>query len=458
MKVLEEFKPLYFDDYSIADSFGGRAGARSYSISQHALYELLHSETKMRGFFLREVHSTIYSSMWRDLKDRIEEYEEIHGVDLSSVIHMTDNKQGENTIVNTLTGSSITTKGFKVSSSNQTASLKSLAGATHVYIDEADEVSKDDFLKLRLSLRKKGVKLRILRAFNPPEREHWIWDSYELRRLSEEEIFDRVYRLLKLSNLGAKKVKQILATNNKVYYEARPKNSDHISINTNFGNNLANLNDQAIKVYLDLFEEDVDYFLVNIVGLVPNIGGEIVYYRYDKHENDTDREIQPNDVLHIGMDFNITNMSAVIHVVENSIRYAVAEETRIFDTEQMCALLKEKYHNHKMIIYPDATGAGRKTSSGKSDHDIIRSFGLSIRSGASNPEVRNRINTMNSKFQTKEYLVNRHTCPEYSMALSKLKYKGGAPDKTSGYDHLPDAGGYFITQDYAKTKNRKLMF
>src|SRR5690606_4477382 len=136
--------------------------------TQHALYEVLHSQTPIRAFFLREVHSTIYSSMWADLKDRIAEYEEIHEVDLSDILEWSDNKSGENHCRNKMTGSTITTKGFKVSSGNQTANLKSLAGSTHVYIDEADEVSKEDFLKLKLSLRKKGAKLKIIRAFNPP--------------------------------------------------------------------------------------------------------------------------------------------------------------------------------------------------------------------------------------------------------------------------------------------------
>src|SRR5690625_3198725 len=219
MNVLEEFKPLYFDKYSIADLMGGRAGARSYSSTQHALYEVLHSSNPVRGFFLREVHSTIYSSMWADLKDRINEYQEIHKIDLSEKIQISDNKQGENTFINLENGNSITTKGFKVSSGNQTASLKSLAGATHVYIDEADEVAKKDFLKLRLSLRKKGADLKIIRAFNPPEKEHWIWNDYKLTALSNEEIIKIIQGL---RGGEVKDIEERLKSNNKTYYKAVP--------------------------------------------------------------------------------------------------------------------------------------------------------------------------------------------------------------------------------------------
>jgi len=34
----------------------------------------------------------------------------------------------------------------------------------------------------------------------------------------------------------------------------------------------------------------------------------------------------------------------------------------------------------------------------------------------------------------------------YCEALKKLKYKNGEPDKSSGFDHVTDAGGYYISK------------
>src|SRR5690606_5135448 len=110
------------------------------------------------------------------------------------------NKSGENHCLNKLTGHSVTTKGFKVSSGNQTANLKSLAAATHVYIDEADEVAKADFMKLKLSLRKKGADLKIIRAFNPPPKDHWIWGDYELTKVTEDELYTLLRGMSSLSD------------------------------------------------------------------------------------------------------------------------------------------------------------------------------------------------------------------------------------------------------------------
>lgn len=455
MRVLKEYKPLYFDDYMTADCFGGRAGARSHSITQHALHEVLHSTSPVRAFFLREVHATIHASMWQDFKDRIGEYEEEHDVDLSNYLEWTDNKNGENYCVNKITGWSITTKGFKVSSGNQTASLKSLAGATHVYIDEADEVAKSEFLKLKLSLRKKGANIKIVRAFNPPHKDHWIWGDFNLTKISHEELLGIVSNT---SSIDKTTLKEIIARNNKTYFKATPIGDRHISISTNHLNNYLNLNKDAVSVYDEILLEDFHYYVITIIGLIPNDAGDIVYYEYDKNKYHSDRIVSQNDILHVGMDFNVTNMSAVVHVVDSEKTIAVAELTKIFDTHQMCAALADRFSGHKIIVYPDASGGNRSTSSGKSDIDIIKESKFQVISDNKNPPVRDRINTMNSKFRKGEYLVNRFTCPEYSESLTKLKYKGGEPDKSSGLDHITDAGGYFIHKQFNKPRKVKASF
>lgn len=440
MNVLIEYQPLYFDDYYQADCWGGRAGARSYSITQHALFGLI-NDPKFRAFFLREVHSTIYSSMWQDLKDRIQEYEDMHGVDLSKVIEISDNKNGENYARNKKTGASITTKGFRISSGNQTANLKSLAGATHLYIDETEEVAESEFRKLKLSLRKKDVKIKILRAFNPPFAGHWIWKDYDLTKIETEELIQIVFES---SDLPMKEVREMALRNNKTYYKATIKKPNYISIQTNSLNNYSNLNEQIWEEYRDILKDDFHYYCVNILGLIPNEEGDLVYTDFDLKENYTERRAKPGDVLHIGMDFNITKMSAVVHVVDGPNKYAVGEFSNLFDTYQMCDAIRMKYPGYKVVIYPDASGQNRNTS-GQSDVDIIKSFGYSVRVPKKNGYVRDRINMVNTAFRKRNYFVNTFECPDYTLALQKLKFKNGEPDKSSGFDHIVDAGGYFIT-------------
>jgi len=186
-------------------------------------------------------------------------------------------------------------------------------------------------------------------------------------------------------------------------------------------------------------------------GEFVNLTSGTVHSDYDIINNHSDREIQPNDILHVGMDFNITNMSAVIHVIDNGLPIAVAEEAGLYDTESMANRLKEKYNGHTIIVYPDASGKNRH-SSGETDHNILRSARFQVFAMPTNPFVKDRVNTMNMMFR-KGYKVNRFKCPQYSQSLMQLAYnKGGEPDKTSGFDHLCEAGGYFIYYQYSNTR------
>lgn len=185
-----------------------------------------------------------------------------------------------------------------------------------------------------------------------------------------------------------------------------------------------------------------------------------VYRKYDRIKNRTSKTVQQGDVLHIGMDFNITKMNAVIHVQDVQFKYAVDEIANAYDTEEVCEILKQRYPSHKIIVYPDAAGKARKTNSKKSDHDIIRSYGFTIRSGTVNPFVRERVNAVNMALSDKDgnrsYFVNDEQCPNYAEALERQTYKNGEPDKTSGFDHITEAGGYYIFNQKSSKMSYKL--
>ena len=182
-------------------------------------------------------------------------------------------------------------------------------------------------------------------------------------------------------------------------------------------------------------------------GEFVNLTSGNVYHHFDRVENNSVREIQPNDVLHIGMDFNITKMNAVIHVVDGAIKTAVAEIVNAYDTFEMVELIKSKYPNHSIVIYPDASGDNRK-SSGKSDIVVLREAGFSIRKPNKNPFVKDRVNAVNAAFKNAKgervYFINTNNCPVYTESTERQTYKNGEPDKTTGFDHITEAAGYFI--------------
>lgn len=194
-------------------------------------------------------------------------------------------------------------------------------------------------------------------------------------------------------------------------------------------------------------------------GNFVNLNAGSVYHEFDRNLNATTETIIDDDVLHIGLDFNVANMSAVVHVVRGDSVHAVNEITGVFDTPTMGRVLKEKYPAHRILIYPDASGNARKSNNAsESDHSILRSFGFQMLVNSRNPFVKDRVLSVNAMINNqgeRRYFVNAQYCPSLAESLEKQSYdKNGEPDKKSGFDHVVDATGYFIAYKYPLVNNR----
>jgi len=181
-------------------------------------------------------------------------------------------------------------------------------------------------------------------------------------------------------------------------------------------------------------------------GEFVNLTQGTVYNGYNRDRNQSDQEITRFDFLMIGMDFNVTNMSAVIFVYREGIYHAVEELTGIYDTPNMIHTLRTKYPDHNIAIYPDASGASRKTVNASiSDITLLESAGYECRAPKRNPFIKDRVMAANAAFESCQVMVNSEKCPELASSLEQLTYdNNGMPDKTSGLDHLIDAATYPI--------------
>ncbi|HEV2679155.1 MAG TPA: terminase family protein [Rhodanobacter sp.] len=188
-------------------------------------------------------------------------------------------------------------------------------------------------------------------------------------------------------------------------------------------------------------------------GEFVNLVAGSVYAEFDRYKNASAETIQPSEALHVGMDFNVSKMSAAVHVLRGDDPHAVLEYTRVMDTPAMCALLKSRHAGHPIIVYPDASGQSRKSNNAsESDLSILRAAGFSVRNNPTNPRVKDRVLSvcaMVNKDGARRYRINPETCPELVESLEKQAYdKNGEPDKSGGLDHIIDAAGYFIAYRY----------
>lgn len=190
-------------------------------------------------------------------------------------------------------------------------------------------------------------------------------------------------------------------------------------------------------------------------GQFVNLVAGSVYPEFDRRLNAAPlgEGIKPGDALHVGMDFNVGRMSAVVHILRNDDPIAVMEYTKVLDTPAMAALLKRDFPGHSIIVYPDASGASRKSNNAsESDHAVLRQAGFSVRTNPANPRVKDRVMAVNRMVHhdgVRRYRVNPDGCPELVESLEKQAYdKHGEPDKAGGLDHVVDAAGYFICYRY----------
>lgn len=188
-------------------------------------------------------------------------------------------------------------------------------------------------------------------------------------------------------------------------------------------------------------------------GEFVNLTSGSVYAEFDRELNRTDATMNPSEPLHIGMDFNVGKMAAVVFVLRDGNPHAVDEIHGVLDTPAMIATIKSRYEGHAIFVYPDASGNNRKSNNAsESDIALLRAAKFTVLFSPANPAVKDRILAMNQMIHSegeRRLKVNVDRCPALVEGLEKQAYdKNGEPDKTGGLDHSNDACGYFICHKF----------
>jgi len=203
-----------------------------------------------------------------------------------------------------------------------------------------------------------------------------------------------------------------------------------------------------------------------IEGKFVNLTSGSVYPEFDRELNHTDAVIEKHEPLHIGMDFNVNNMSAAVFVLRDGKPLLLEEIVEGRDTPSVCQTIEDRYvtkHRPKahITIYPDSSG--KNTSSkgaSRSDISIIKNeYGFRVKADSKNPAVKDRVNALCAQIHNgsgeRHLLVNTNNCPQATDCLEQQVWdKNGEPDKKSGKDHMPDAIGYFIYQLFPIIRKR----
>lgn len=276
------YLPLYKnEDKFIVLVTGGRGSGKSFEVSR--FIERLTFEVGRKILFTRYTMTSANKSVIPEVMDKIER----DGT--GEFFHTTQDR-----IINTYTNSEIIFMGIKASSGNQTAKLKSIQGVSVFVCDEGEEWRSDEeFEKLMLSLRQKGVHNMVIVVMNPSDTSHFIYRRY-IDKSHRIELFDGV----------------------PVQISTHP---NVLHIHTTYLDNIEHLPNEFIKEVEDIKEKDPIKYAKVVMGRWADQNEGAVFTNYTIIEDIP----YYAKTIGIGLDFGYTNdpSAGVICAVHDKFLY-----------------------------------------------------------------------------------------------------------------------------------------
>ena len=180
-------------------------------------------------------------------------------------------------------------------------------------------------------------------------------------------------------------------------------------------------------------------------GEFVNLTAGAVYWAFDRTKHVINATPDLNLPVYVGQDFNIDNMCNC-YIQKQGDAYIAFQESILTqydsntDTASQQIVRDLKDYRHISVI-PDSTGKSRKTSaSGRSDHEIMRSYGLDVMV-TRNPFIRDRQNNVNVHLKKGNLLIDA-SCTRLIKELETLSNR----DKEGEKAHVSVGLGYVLNR------------
>jgi phage terminase large subunit len=371
VKVDVKFNPAYlpfFSDQSFYKILYGSAGsAKSYSTSQKIVKRCI-EEKGHRVWAFRKVATTVEQSVYDTLKHVVQDF---------GVTHLCDFNKTKKTITFNESDSVIRCAGL-----DDEEKIKSIREVSIAWMEEMTEFDEQDFNQLDLRMRGIFPHYReLIGTFNPVSELHWI----------KAKFFDDV----------------VPGIQSKLY-----------TLHTTFKDNMF-LEEDYIERLENNHSHDPNNYRVYVKGEWGKVITGMEFYKNFA----TDLHVAPTTFderspVHVTFDFNVVPyMTATIWQIKGKkdergrnfwdvygIKEILLRHPKN-STEDMCEELATKYIDYVssgVVLYGDATGRNRKTSSKKTDwmiiDEMLRPFIIDNRVPRSNPMQSERNGFINRMF------------------------------------------------------------
>ena len=227
-------------------------------------------------------------------------------------------------IVNKMTKSRIMFRGIKTSSGNQTAKLKSIQGITTFVCDEAEEwTSEDEFDKIMLSIRKKGIQNRIIIIMNPCDSNHFIYKKY----------IEKTHKLVEIDGVQVQ-----ISTHPNVLH-----------IHTTYFDNLENLSPEFLKEVEDMKVSNPEKYGHVVIGRWADVAEGAVFKKWGIVKEFP----QECKKVGIGQDFGFTNdPSAAVRcgIIDNRLYV----DELFYETDMLSSAIANRLKPFSMKVFADS--------------------------------------------------------------------------------------------------------
>lgn len=314
----EIYHPLYTDDEKfIILITGGRGSGKSFNAS--TFIERLTFEMTPTEKIVHQILYTRYTMVSAGMSIIPEMMEKI---DLDGTTKYF--KTTKTDIVNRMTGSRIMFRGIKTSSGNQTAKLKSIQGITTFVCDEAEEwTSEDEFDKIMLSIRKKGIQNRIIIIMNPCDSNHFIYKKY----------IEKTHKLVEIDGVQVQ-----ISTHPNVLH-----------IHTTYFDNLENLSPEFLKEVEDMKVSNPEKYAHVVIGRWADVAEGAVFKKWGIVKEFP----QECKKVGIGQDFGFTNdPSAAVRcgIIDNRLYV----DELFYETDMLSSAIANRLKPFSMKVFADS--------------------------------------------------------------------------------------------------------
>lgn len=314
----EIYHPLYEDkEKFIILITGGRGSGKSFNAStfiERLTFEMIPIE--------KIVHQILYTRYTMVSAGMSIIPEMMEKIDLDGTAKYF--KSTKTDIVNRMTKSRIMFRGIKTSSGNQTAKLKSIQGITTFVCDEAEEwTNEEEFEKIMLSIRRKGIQNRIIIIMNPADNNHWVYRRF----------IENTHRLVDIDGVQVQ-----ISTHPNVLH-----------IHTTYLDNLENLSPEFLKEVEDMKKNNLEKYAHVVVGRWADVAEGAVFKKWG-----IVKEFPAHaKKVALGMDFGYTNdVTAIVKcgIVDNDLYL----DERCYKTYMLTHDLVKELRKEELFTYADS--------------------------------------------------------------------------------------------------------